>query len=129
MSYAVELTKQAADEFNHLSMGSSKFRILLEKALYELENLELQNAINLQEVKVLSGIEKQTKNNLELIGFSPLLFEYRNFPKSFPVRIVFTISKDETRILIWAIYHHKDMNQSKFMKSLSSRVKNRKTAE
>ena len=47
MSYAVELTKQAADEFSHLSMGSSKFRILLEKALCELENLELQNAINL----------------------------------------------------------------------------------
>lgn len=123
MNYSVELLKQADKDFSHLIENNKKAWRLLKKAVQNLENLQLNEALNKQSTKILSGINKKTKRWLEKQGFFPTLFEYRDFPKNFPVRIIFAVSKEQKRVLVIGALHHKDMNQSKFMKSLSKRVK------
>ena len=123
MSYSVELLKQADKDFSHLVENNKKVWHLLKKAVQNLQNLQLNKALNKQSIKILSGINKKTKRWLKKQGFFPALFEYRDFPKSFPVRIIFAVSEEQKRILVIEALHHKDMNQPKFMKSLSKRVK------
>jgi len=123
MSYSVELLKRAGKDFSRLVENNKKAWQLLTEAVQNLENLESNKALNEQSIKILSGINKKTKGWLEKQGFPPALFKYRGFSKNFPVKIIFAVSEEQKRILVIEALHHKDMNQSKFMKSLSKRVK------
>ena len=126
MSYSVELLKQADKDFSRLVKNNKKAWLLLTKAVQNLQSIELDKALENQSVKILFGINKDTKKWLEKKKkeFLPTLFEYRDFPWSFPVRIVFAVNEKQKYILIIEALHHKDMDQSKFMGSISKRVRN-----
>ena len=124
MSYSVELLKQADKDFSRLVKNNRKAWLLLTKAVQNLQSIELDKVLENQSVKILFGINKDTKKWLEKKKFLPTLFEYRDFPGSFPVRIVFAVNEKQKYILIIEALHHKDMSQSKFMGSISKRVRN-----
>ncbi len=124
MNYSVRLLKQAAKDFKRLCKGSKKALSLLGNAVRNLSELNFDEELKKHNIKMLSGVNGKTEKWLTENNFLPALFEYRNFPKSFPVRIVFAIDKTNKIILIIEVLHHKDMNRSKFMKTVFKRVQN-----
>ena len=85
MIYSVRLLKQAAKDFKRLCKGNKKALPFLNKAVRNLSELNFEEDLKKHKIKMLSGINGKTEKWLTENNFLPASFEYRDFPKSFPI--------------------------------------------
>ena len=111
---------QAQKELCKLVARNSKLNDLLKRKLSDLEDIDIKEGLKSKKIKIIKGISSKIILKLKKSGYNPNIYEYRDFPKSYPLRIFFLLKGFDIQILM--IIHHKEM-KDKFIKVLTDRLK------
>ncbi len=82
----------------------------MKKKFTALQSINLNEAIRIKQIKLVEGIPEKILENLSKESYDPAVYEYRNFPKSYPYRVYF-VRKDKMLIILRIVHHGEIKNK------------------
>jgi len=110
------------DDIEDLSDNDKTSKELLQKAVEDFKVIDFNKALLSRIVAPLEGVKKEIKAILKNNNYIVNVFEHRDFPKSYPFRIVFIIKNDKTYAILIATVIHGKMNK-RFNETINKRLK------
>jgi hypothetical protein len=117
--YKVKLSKLAEKSLRDFSDKNKEIEDLLISKLEDLQNIDIQSALKSRKVGIIEGLPQKALKRLKERNFDEHVYEYRDFPKSKPFRMVFIIREDT--IVVILIVHNQQMKE-KFNNLVSKKL-------
>ena len=107
--YKVKLSKLAEKNLRDFSDKNKEIEDLLISKLEDLQCIDIQAALKSRKVGIIEGLPQKALKRLKERNFDEHVYEYKDFPKSKPFRMVFIIREDT--IIVILIVHHQQMKE------------------
>lgn len=115
----VILTVSSEKDFKSLTKKNKEIKNLILSKLEKLQDINIPEALKNKEVGIIEGISPKLIKKLKEYKYDPFIYEYRDFSKSHPYRIVF-INDNERIFIIW-MNHHKE-TKDKFNQTIYEKI-------